>query len=247
MVDITTGGEGTIEEVDEPIHEQQPNGDAPPYFHAPGLVAHYQTQHDHARDQQPHQWPHSFPYPQAPQPSPSPRPSRPQSQILQPTAAGLGYPLPQEAPAQDAVNILHQRHPFPHSLSSPQIPQNAVSPPSSPAAVRVTVPPPVRHPVSPHSPAWTDSGGVARRASSYVSAKPLLREGVSEMHYVRASESERGRAREGWGWGANREGFRRGAPRLHPYVMTFTSPIDLVDLSTPEELPGEIPSGRRSP
>lgn len=58
-----------------------------------------------------------------------------------------------------------------------------------------------------------------------MSAKPLLREGASEMHYVRVSESERGRVRDGWGWGANREAFRRGAPRLHPYVMTFTSPI----------------------
>ena len=54
-----------------------------------------------------------------------------------------------------------------------------------------------------------------------MSAKPLLREGASEMHYVRVSESERGRVREGWGWGVN----RRGVPRLHPYVMTFTSPI----------------------
>lgn len=226
MVDITAGGEETIEEEDEPVHQQQSNGDAPPYFQPAGLAGHYHTQHDQTRDQQLHWRPHSLPYPQTPQPPPSPRPSRPPSQILVPAA---GSPLPQEPPVQYAENTLHQRHPFPHTLSSPQIPQNAVSPPTSPAAVRVAVPPPVRHPAPPHSPAWTDSGGgdgnVPQRASSYVSGKALLQEGLNEMHYVRASESERGRVREGRGWGTSGEGLSRGASRLHPYVMTFTSPI----------------------
>lgn len=58
-----------------------------------------------------------------------------------------------------------------------------------------------------------------------MSGKALLQEGLNEMHYVRASESERGRVREGRGWGTSGEGLSRGASRLHPYVMTFTSPI----------------------
>ncbi|KAH9922120.1 uncharacterized protein B0H18DRAFT_1019215 [Fomitopsis serialis] len=231
MVDVAVGGGETIEEADEGeeaeegAEEEGEGGDAPPYSHMRTQNSHYHPRHDHPRDHHPHPRPHSFPYPRSPhsfaQSPPSSPPSRPHSQILLPTSVGPGSP--QETPAQNAVNNLYQRHPFPHTLSSPQIPQNAQPPPGSPPA----------------------GVGVARRASSYVSKKPPLREGDNEMQRVRESGSERGQAREGWG--APREGYRRGAPRLHPYVMTFTSPIDLVDLSTPEELPGEMPSGRRSP
>jgi len=245
MVDVAVGGGGTIEEADEGIEEEGEDGDAPPYSHMRTQNSHYHPHHDYPRDHHPHTRPHSFPYPRRPhslaQSPPSSPPSRPHSQIILPTTVGSGSP--QEAPAQNAANSLHQRHPFPHTLSSPQISPNALSPPGSPAAVRVAVPPPARRPeLSPRLSSWADGVGVARRASSYVSTKPLLREGDNEMQRVRESGSERGQVREGWG--ATREGFRRGAPRLHPYVMTFTSPIDLVDLSTPEELPGEMPSGR---
>lgn len=278
MVDVAVGGGETIEEADEGeeaeegAEEEGEGGDAPPNSHMRTQNSHYHPRHDHPRDHHPHPRPHSFPYPRSPhsfaQSLPSSPPSRPHSQILLPTSVGPGSP--QETPAQNAANNLYQRHPFPHTLSSPQIPQNAQSPPGSPPAVRVAVPPPARRSsLSPQLPSWAEGVGVARRASSYVSKKPPLREGDNEMQRVRESGSERGQAREGWG--APREGYRRGAPRLHPYVMTFTSPIggclchegarwstcigesladaavDLVDLSTPEELPGEMPSGRRSP
>ncbi|CCM01022.1 uncharacterized protein FIBRA_03070 [Fibroporia radiculosa] len=125
---------------------------------------------------------------------------------------------PSQAQAQ-----LHQRHPFPHSLSSPQI----LSPPSSPA-VRVTVPPPAR---LPHF-GFAQEQGLGRA--------PTV-QGWLEDPAPRAQRRfsvPRGTARPSSSVVAQRQHQHHraaSASRLHPYVMTFTSPIDLVDLSTPEE------------
>ncbi|KZT07936.1 uncharacterized protein LAESUDRAFT_758067 [Laetiporus sulphureus 93-53] len=50
-------------------------------------------------------------------------------------------PYPHRHRSSTGSGVMHQRHPFPHSLSSPQI----LTPPASPAHVRVTILPPVRH------------------------------------------------------------------------------------------------------
>ncbi|EED85382.1 predicted protein [Postia placenta Mad-698-R] len=111
---------------------------------------------------------------------------------------------------------LQQRHPFPHAIPGAQLLA------LSPAAVRVAIPPPAASPRQEWERDRVQARGeegqhlmhhMARSASFSVRAPPTH---VNHPHPHRASLP---------------------ASKLHPYVRTFTSPIDLVDLDRPEEYP----------
>ncbi|KAI0919143.1 hypothetical protein AcV5_002137 [Taiwanofungus camphoratus] len=131
----------------------------------------------------------------------------------------------QAPPYADADAQLHQRHPFPHSLSSPQI----LSPvlPQSPPQIPVAIPPAVRHSAAggrgwAHAPGPRQGQGAGQPDISYLPQRHATAAQSPPSVSVLASMPQ--------------QSYRQG-PRLHPYVMTFTSPIDLVDLSVQEDFP----------
>ncbi|KAI0774897.1 hypothetical protein BD413DRAFT_472444 [Trametes elegans] len=147
--------------------------------------------------------------------------------------------------AQPAEAHLHQRHPFPHSLSSPQIramplhDQGARAEPRTPSSSPPPRPGPGpgagagaqgARPTSPSSKRRTWGWEEARHAS-FALAAPAPVPGSAALGGVGLGVN----VNLGAGAGVGRHARRVSS--LHPYVVNFTSPIDLVDISPLGELP----------
>ncbi|KAI0785750.1 hypothetical protein C8Q75DRAFT_308037 [Abortiporus biennis] len=168
---------------------------------------------------------------------PQPVPSR--NSLEEDQVHGQSFVVAQEEPIQaqqqlDNEQTIYQRHPFPHSASSPQI---LTSPPLSPTTpTLLSASQHVRIPMLPQSPR-SNRPNHKRRVSmmnSVVTVTPTnvglgfsgddcapryddalsVQDGSSNLTRVNTP----------------RIPGLRGSSTLHPYVMTFTSPIDLVDI-----------------
>ncbi|KAI8971026.1 hypothetical protein BD414DRAFT_229465 [Trametes punicea] len=172
-------------------------------------------------------------------------------------------------PLQPAQAYLYQRHPFPHSLSSPQIVTvsqagartSSLPPPPPPP------PPPAAtdaRPSSPSSKRHTWGWEEARHAASFGFGLAEVPDGNGSANASRTANAggmtprgtvqvvARGPAPNavnvgtggaaagaggGIGLGMSVGLVGRRVSSLHPYVVNFTSPIDLIDLPPADELP----------
>ncbi|KAL1937864.1 hypothetical protein VTO73DRAFT_12757 [Trametes versicolor] len=171
-------------------------------------------------------------------------------------------PYSHAQPHQPQPVQLHQRHPFTHSASSPQIitagqlQQDAPPPPqppfSSPVVSAPPAPPAPTAPARPPSPSgkrrtwgWEESrhvpfalgvnpAGVQRSPNA-----PAVR---TSLHIVSTGPGSTAVAVGPGGVGLGLAVARntRRVSNLHPYVVNFTSPIDLVDIPPMDELPRSL-------
>ncbi|KAK7691931.1 hypothetical protein QCA50_005336 [Cerrena zonata] len=137
-----------------------------------------------------------------------------------------GSTVPAQYQHHHPENIAYQRHPFPHSQSSPQI----LSPPNSPAKPRAPMPqrrsyrhytrrvssvlPTVEVPESELAAAGV---GLGIGTPSFDDRGPLQQGSDTQLRMVISA-------------GQSSVTVRPPSTNLHPYVMTFTSPIDLTDI-----------------
>ncbi|KAI0669539.1 hypothetical protein C8Q78DRAFT_992653 [Trametes maxima] len=159
-------------------------------------------------------------------------------------------------PSQPTQLHLHQRHPFPHSVSSPQVVTAAqlppgtsqsqgAHPPISPPAVSSPAPTAHARPPSPSAKRRTWGWDEARVAlSGHANGSPP--QGLHVIASGPGTTSVGVTPGGGVGLGMNlslstamaRNGRR--VSNLHPYVVNFTSPIDLVDIPPMDDLPRAI-------
>ncbi|CAL1711663.1 unnamed protein product [Somion occarium] len=130
---------------------------------------------------------------------------------------------------QPPDSTAYQRHPFPHSLSSPHI----FSPPGSPQQIRIP---------TPQSPQRASYKHHSRRVSA-MSTPDGASDATVGLGIGTPQFDDRGQQ----GTAARPRPLSQGPPssvtvrppsmNLHPYVMTFTSPIDLTDIPPRDPFP----------
>ncbi|KAF7797148.1 hypothetical protein EIP86_008340 [Pleurotus ostreatoroseus] len=138
--------------------------------------------------------------------------------------------------------VVYQRQPFPHSLSSPHIPSPG-SPPTSPRQMRVALPP---RRISRDLQRAGSGAGLGYAPSLNTSTSSVNKRTASPMVPVLEDEGMYGPPASGKGTAVTVSMAEHGAmhrvhasrahprsqpqPTLHPYIMSFTSPIDLADI-----------------
>ncbi|KAI0690764.1 hypothetical protein C8T65DRAFT_745676 [Cerioporus squamosus] len=171
-------------------------------------------------------------------------------------------PHPPQTPAPSPLPQvhLHQRHPFPQSLSSPQIvtlpspsPHEPPPPPSpDPPQARLSSSSPQQQ-ARPSSPKrqmdWEERRPLrgeaeARRSLHVITTAPGVNIGLGLVSTAlgggRGPGAVAGAGPGGTVPAAGPMGRAAAGSNLHPYVVNFTSPIDLVDLPPRDELPRAI-------
>ncbi|KAI0629539.1 hypothetical protein C8Q77DRAFT_292355 [Trametes polyzona] len=182
---------------------------------------------------------------------------QPQSQPQSQPPSRLPPPQQPPQPPQPTQARLHQRHPFPHSVSSPQIIAAAIAGAQQPqqpgnAPAPNVSPPPAAPPPSTAVRSSSPSGKrrtwgweEARHAPFPLGVSPGGHNGhdAGPRSGLTVVASGPGPTTVGVGPGGNvglgmvvARNSRR-VSNLHPYVVNFTSPIDLVDVPPLDELP----------
>ncbi|TFK90261.1 hypothetical protein K466DRAFT_485113 [Polyporus arcularius HHB13444] len=172
------------------------------------------------------------------------------------------HPPQTPAPSPPPEVHLQQRHPFPHSLSSPHI--VTLSSPSTPQDTPPpSSPPPPRARNSNSSPQQQARSSSPKRQMDWEERRPLRGEAEARrsLHVITTAPGVNiglglvstalgggrgpGAVPGGGGGGgtvpaAGPMGRAAAGSSLHPYVVNFTSPIDLVDLPPRDELPRAV-------